>query len=344
MKNNEIILFITFLSCLLFGCNISNETPDKIVLPDAIQLKGQTIQIDNNMLNPMGMCISDEKLIIFDDVQSGLFKVFNIPELAYEFSWGSRGKGPEEFLVINNNYIRSFRTELELLDNGILKRLAIMNDRLKIKSIKRLPIMENPINGLQRINDSIYFADNFFSDGSNEHLIINVNTGKILNKFGNYPNGNLKIKDNHERYQIYHKSSISDPASDKFVVFYTYFGKIKIYNNTGELIKSIILDDKEIEMVSLEKREQNKTYFALPYATKNYFSILRINKTDEEIVKDINNYKPELLIWDWNGNLINRYKLDKPLTRYAISEKYQKLYGTFIMKDDEIYIFDLPNQ
>jgi hypothetical protein len=59
--------------------------------------------------------------------------------------------------------------------------------------------------------------------------------------------------------------------------------------------------------------------------------------------KDINNFKPELLIWDWNGTLINRYKLDKPVTRYAISEKHQKLYGTFLMKADEIYVFDLPN-
>jgi hypothetical protein len=129
----KIILFIIFLFCLLFSCNISNETHNKIDLPDAIQLKGRTIQIDNNMLNPMGMCTSDDKLIVFDDVQRGLFKVFIIPELAYMFSWGSRGKGPEEFQLIDNNYFRSFSNGLELLDHGILKRLAITNGRLDSK-------------------------------------------------------------------------------------------------------------------------------------------------------------------------------------------------------------------
>jgi len=86
--------------------------------------------------------------------------------------------------------------ELELMDNGILKRLAILNYRLEMKSTKRLPIMEKPINGLNRINDSIYFADNLFSDGSNEHIIINVSKRNILNRFGNYFDENSGIKDN----------------------------------------------------------------------------------------------------------------------------------------------------
>ncbi len=341
MKNfRNFLLFIILFSSLL-NCKNLNEPEIKITLPNSIDIKAVTVQLSNKLLNPLGMCESDDKLIIFDNVNSELFKVYSLPDLTLKYGWGNKGKGPEEFLFIHDN-IRCFRNELELLDNGILKRFEIMNDRLKTTSTIRLPGVENPINGLQRINDSIYIADNVISDDSNEHIIMNIKTGIIINKFGNYPTESSAIKENDQKYQIYGKSNISNTELEKFIVFYTHFGNIKIYNKDGGIQKNIFLDDKEIKKVSFENREQNRTYLALPYATKNYFYILRINKTEDEILNDINNYNPELLIWDWNGNLMNRYKLDKPLTRYAISEKYQKLYGTFVMKEDEIYVFDLP--
>jgi hypothetical protein len=343
MKTSKSYFLFLIIFSILQSCNNFNESDINIDLPNSLDIKGETIHLNTKLLNPSGMCESDDKLLIFDNVKTGLIKVYNLPDLTFNFSWGNKGKGPDEFMNINSDYFRTFNNKLELLDNGILKRLDLLDNTLITNSILRLPIMENPINRLQKINDSVYFADNIFTDGGNEHIIMNIKKRIIIDKFGKYPKESSRIKENVQKFQVYRKSNISNPVLGKFVVFYTYFGRIKMYDANGKLIKSIIMDDKEIEMVSLEKREQNKTYFALPYATNNYFYVLRINKNDDEIAKDINNFKPELLIWDWNGNLISRYKLDKPVTQYAISEKHQKLYGTFVLKDDELYVFDLPN-
>ena len=82
-------------------------------------------------------------------------------------------------------------------------------------------------------------------------------------------------------------------------------------------------------------------YFALPYATENYVTVFRVNKTDAELASDIDDFKPELLVWNWDGDFIGRCRLDLPMTRYAISEKHKTLYGVFPMKEKEIYHFDL---
>ncbi len=343
IKSKTIILLIILF---LTSCVNKNIEENIIVdsFPEMYSLTGTTINSPVTMLSPIKNCIINDKLIVYDAVKNDLFKVFKLPDLDYLFSWGNIGRGPDEFLSIDNNYIRVFNNVLELLDRGRLIKILVNENSMTIKSITGLPNLQNPINGLQKINDSIYIIDNIFTDGEFEHLLINVQTNKIIKKFGKYPDDRLNIKNSLQKYQIYFKSNISSPNKGIFIVFYMYFNRIKIYNRQGELQKNISLRDREIKKYSVEPQINNPIYFAFPYATEKYFYVLRLNKTDDEIIKNIDKYNPELLIWDWNGNPIAKCKLDKPIFGYyAISEKYKKLYGTNLMKENEIYVFDLPD-
>lgn len=35
-------------------------------------------------------------------------------------------------------------------------------------------------------------------------------------------------------------------------------------------------------------------------------------------------------------------RLNDPITRFTVSEKYKKLYGTSVLNENEIYVYDLP--
>jgi len=325
------------------SCKIKNEKYNLIVksFPLNIELKGSTIKTTVNILNPKGIGISGDKVLIYDNVQKDLFKVFKLPNLEHIYSWGNMGRGPDEFTFIDDNYIRCFDNELELVDHGTLKRFVVNSNCLVIKSTVELPTLQNPINNMQKINDSFYIANNIFEDVEYEHILIDVKSNRITNKFGKYPDDGLNIKKGIDNYQIYYKSNISNPDREKFIVFYMYFNKIKIYNGHGNIEKIIILEDKEIDKYKIEHRDDNPLYFGIPYATENYFYVLRLNQTENEIVGNIDNFKPELLIWDWDGNPIANFKLDKPIIRFAVSEKHKKLYATSVMEEDEIYTFDL---
>jgi hypothetical protein len=333
--------FVLFILLLMIGCDPSSETESIILkMPEINKLNGITVKLPVNMLNPKAMCVTDDKLIIFDEVKSDLFKVFKLPDLYYLYSWGNVGRGPNEFLTIDENYFRAFSNQLELMDYGILKRLRIYDDRMEKIDAISLPRLRNPLNRLQKLSDTLYMADNII-DGNQEHILINIVKNEIIKEFGKYPDDNLNIKSNLGRYQIYSKFVISNPKGNKFAVFYESFPRVRIYNSIGELQKSVVIKEDMIRKYSVDNRDQNVIYFSFPYA-ENFIYVIRVNKTNNQIEESLDNYKPEIMIWDWNGNLITRYKLDKIISRFAVSEKHKRLYGTFVMNENEIYVFDLP--
>lgn len=343
IKSN--IIFILLLFLFLTSCDIKNNRNTFIVkgFPINIELNSTTIDIPINILAPSAITILEDKLLIFDNVKDSLFKVFNLPAIDYLYSYGNLGRGPDEFIFVNFHYIKAINNELELVDNGRLKRLMINQYGFTTKKVITLPRLENPINSPQRINDSIYVADNIFTSDESEHLLINVNMKKIIGKFGRYPNDDLNIKDNVQKYQIYKKFNISSPAGNHFAVFYKYFNRIKIYNSSGDLQKSINLEDCKIQKFSIEHRERNTIYFYTdPFATEKYFYALRINIPGIEYKKNFDTFRPELLIWDWDGNPTARCILDRPITSFTISEKYREIYGVNSMTESKVYKFDLP--
>ncbi len=342
---NSKFITVVFPLFILSGCGAGDR--NSIVTTDSfplkIELNSTAIDIPVTLLYPTGICITDNKLIVLDRGQEELFKIFKLPEISYLSAPGNIGKGPDEFTTIDENYFKVTNNELELVDNGMLKRLSFSDDGFTIKQVIRLPRLQNPINRLQRINDSIYMSDNIMTDGEFEHLLINVNTGKIVKKFGKYPNDGLDIKNNNEKYQIYVKQTTSSPDGEKLVVFYTYFNRLRIYDNNGELQKSINLNDVKVRRFSVENRANNPLiFFAQPVATDRFIYSLRLNVSEEELIQSPNDYKTELLIWDWNGNPKAQCKLDRLITSFAISEKHKKIYGVSLMGGNEIFVYNLP--
>lgn len=343
LKKN--IFLILFFFIVLLSCD--NNSSKNVVLFD---LPMETNYLKRNIkltevaiLNPNSMAICDDYLVVFDNVQSGIFKVYKLPELNYLYSWGSKGKGPEEFINIDDYSIRGYKNQLELMDNQHIKRFKILDDKMVMTEKLEIPMLEKPINRIQRISDSIYFADNLDSDLDYEHIIFNLKAKEIISKFGDYPKMGIHTSKAYENYQIYIKFVTSNPDLGKFIAFYNYFGLIKIYDRTGQLEKEIIVNDPEVQKYSTNPDIKNKTYFALPYSTENYVTIFWVNKTDSEIENDFDNFNPEILILNWDGDFIAKISLDILMTSYAISEKHKTLYGVSPYKENEIYQFDLSD-
>jgi hypothetical protein len=341
IKITNIILLTSFL----FACSTNKGGIIKRVnyFPINGELNCATTIIPVSILQPTRIFTYEDKLVIFDDVKNEIFKVFKLPEIDYLYGLGDIGRGPNEFLFIDGNYIRVINKEIELLDNGKLKRIQIANDSLITKTANSVIVLDNPLNNLQRINDSIYISDNIFSDNEYEHLMINLRTNKVIKKFGEYPDKQgLMIKTNVEGYQVFKKVNNSSPSGDYFVAFYEYFNRFKIYNNNGSLQKDVFLDDEKEPTVSVSNMGNSPIYFfSQPCVTVDYIYVLRLSKSEVDLQKDFGSFKPELLIFNWNGDAIAKYKLNKPITSIAISEEGKKLYGVNIMKENEIYTFNL---
>ena len=90
----------------------------------------------------------------------------------------------------------------------------------------------------------------------------------------------------------------------------------------------------------LPRVDFTRTHFGGAVCTESYFMVLYyagdINKGASES-KDV---KPELMIFDWDGNFIRSVILDTMMYRIAFDERTRILYGVD-RENDHIVSFDL---
>lgn len=129
----------------------------------------------------------------------------------------------------------------------------------------------------------------------------------------------------------------------RYATFYTYFKRFKIYDDSGDLIKEVVIQPNGEKPYLLKDNKQNIIHFAEPFSSSNYIYVLYIGQS----VRDLENYEeeyfPRLTIWDWDGNPIAQYKLNLPITSFAISEDKHQLYGISYLSMGKIFQFELPD-
>lgn len=337
----KIICIISF--SILFGCgskNTEGETIKDISVNDTLVAK--TVKIATNMLMPTRIFNTENKLVVYDQIKDEMFKVFNLPEIEYQYSFGHTGKGPDEFSFIDANTMKMMGDNLLFLDFNTVKSLEINDKKIKVINSKTLRIEKSPINGLQMVNDSIYIY-NLMSVKKNgaEHQMVNINSKKTIKEFGAYPDTDIKYNNEFEQYNAFYKHSVSNPTNNKFAVFYSYFNKIKIYSKTGELLHEINIEDNYPEY-SPKDIKKNILFRVNPIPTSDFIYVLRIDQSKNEVENNFATFKPKIEVWNWEGKLLAKYLLDKPITAFTISEKENKLYAVSYIGTNEIYEYELP--
>lgn len=339
MNKQYIIIFYI----ILISCNKQdNENVYISKFPIVKTLNSKIIDSNIEIFNPISINIIGEQIVIFDKVDSGMFKVFDLPTFKFNYMWGNRGKGPDEFTFIDANYIRNFGDKLELVDNGYLKRIKIKNSSMELVESIKLPTSSDPVNNLQRINRSYYVKNSDIGDTKDEHVLIDIDQSRVLSKFGTYPSV-FKTDKAHENYQLNYKFNTSIPEKQLFIVLYKYINLIKVYNTSNMVLKHRI-HIKDKDFVLGQAKNENPWYFYVPVATKNYVFAYRMMKTQEEIVNDLDHFVPEILIFNSDFDPIASISLDKPVLNFAISEKRKKLYGVSqLLETNQIFIYDLKD-
>jgi hypothetical protein len=324
----------------LISCSTNNiDCLIEYELNEPKTLNGKEINISNKLLRPKSMSIIDNKLLVFDDINEGIFNIYDLANFKNNFTWGRKGNGPDEFQFIDDNYFRSFKNQLELIDNGKLKVLTLEDSSFNVETLFHFDRSYN-LNRLQKVTDTIYFLDNNIEDDTYEHVMIDLNSSNIIKYFGSYPENHQSKLEPHIKYQVYQKFNVSNIKSGKFVTFYQFLPLIKIYSIHGNIICKIMIKDNESVKLDFVNLEKNSIQFVQPYATEDFIYVLKINMNEEKIFKEIDNIQPSLLKLNWDGVVLKHYKLDKFITRFAISEN-SELYATSMLNENIIYKFSL---
>lgn len=333
-----------FVLLLLVQCRVDNKTImiDDIVANDT--LVSNSLKVKENILMPTKIFAIKDKLVVFDHTKNNIFKVFKTSDLEFIYSFGNKGKGPDEFAFIDPNSMKIINNELCFLDNHTIKWISVEDDKMSITKTKTIKIEKAPTNRLCLMNDSIYVADAFNNDEFKyEFQKVNINKKEVIEQFSNYPKEKIDFKKEIDKYLAFMKASTSNPKNDRFVSFYLYFNRLKIFDINGKLLNDIVIKSNHPKYKP-EEKNNNIIYRVEPFATNEFIYVLNIEKSKRDFESNISTFMPKLEIWSWQGKLLKKYFLDKPIIAFTISDDNSKLYGTSILKMDEIYEFDLPEQ
>ena len=334
------IILVTLLFC---QCNTKRKTTLTIKNTSATDsLKGRSIKVIEDLLMPVKVFAMDDKLVVFDRVNSDFFKVFKTPEMELLYGFGSKGRGPNEFSHIDPNSMKVMDNKICLLDGNTLKYLSVGNDKITVEQSKTIVIGQAPTNRLLVLNDSVYISNILGGDDLEyEFQKVNLNQKKIEKNFGDYPDEGIRFKNDIEKCQTYMKASASSPKGDKIISFYLNFNRFKILDNQGKLLKEVMIESN-LPKYKPKDPKSSVIYRSEPFATKDFVYVLAIEQPQNEVMSNISLFKPKLEIWNWEGELQAKYLLDKPIITFTISEENSKLYGTSIADPNMLYEFDLP--
>jgi len=297
--------------------------------------------LDSTVLIPAKILVFPDKAVIFDNGKEDLFKVYRLPEFTFLYSFGEIGEGPNEFSYVNENSLQAMDDNLVVVSGTNLIKIKLENDSSVMgESIELFMSNSSPVNGLVMIDESTYISDIMDAKpGGPEHQLVHLQRGEELTKFGKYPElSNIENNSQLERiYLDYGKRTVVNPKDGRLAAFYFFQNQIKYYNSQGELMQQI-----EIEMPPKNDLEEELNMYRVePFATSTHIYVMYVGKPKREVMEQPDIFSPHLEIWDWDGNLLERFTLDQPLTSFAVSEKFQKLYGFSYFKEDLFFEYDL---
>jgi hypothetical protein len=176
----------------------------------------------------------------------------------------------------------------------------------------------------------------------NEYYLYNKKNNS-LDKRGTCPKWiKEQQKEQSQQFMNYIKTCVVHPNGKRFMAFYGRFKRIRIYDNEVNMLKEINVNIDPFNSGNQETANLKYEYYiGSPQAIGDYVYVLCSNTNVSE--PNYNSHFSEIQVWDWEGNPIVCYKLDRKISMFALSKKFDKIFALNKLNDDELYIYDISS-
>lgn len=360
LKNRIGLISLFFTLFLLFSCERKRS---ETVLPE-IHLKGTILQPDSLLLGHKVVAVVDNHLVFPTWKSEYLYDVFQMKgdSLLFKDKLISRGQGPYELTVSEETY-DAVSGRFVIYDCNIGKGFLIEADSIgKMTDYTRWKPLEKLHNEVY-VSKMVIETDStvitaFMKDGFETFLgRYNLNTGKHSMLYGLWPDDGFDGSDYVKQTVYANGSLLKCPDRNLFLVS----------SQKGQYAEIFRIEQNRIIPVSklfdlyprykvaddgLNVRYARDNMRGLDICVTSDFIYVMFNKgTMEEYAQDIENsdsynYKNDVFVYDWDGTLKRRFKLDYNILTLYVDNDDRFLYGKAIGEDaDEEYIvrFELEN-
>jgi hypothetical protein len=275
---------------------------------------------------------------------------FNLMPNGEFYFFGSKGRGPNEFLLPYSIQFVDGRTV------GVFDAQTKTYSEFIVPNEGEGPKIEQEIR-FQSVSSRIIKTafDQYISLSLNDEKMFSLidSTGSRVKTFFEYPyqnNGERKVE---FRAYAYQGTLTANPSKTKFV-YSSFRGEIihfySIAENNIEVITKVEKDyplykdesNGEIKGVSYDTNGKNG--YIATYATDNFVYAIYSGQTVlEQVEKRSVNFEGKTLrVFDWNGLLVKEYELDVPCSYLCVSDDDTKMWAVVTDSDGEIKLASPP--
>lgn len=182
--------------------------------------------------------------------------------------------------------------------------------------------------GLQKMGENRYiYPDNYDLPGLSEFHILNAENNSCLSK-GEYIEDVSRFKKLKDFKLAYSHSLYVKPDKTLFCLFYHLNRRIRIYNDKGDLQEDVFLDypPGNDKVVSL-KYDRRYSHFQRGFVTNKYIYLF---SPDNILKGDTATPEGDILVFDWYGNLVTKYRLNCFVYDFFVDEQTRKLVGSCV--------------
>lgn len=291
--------------------------------------------------------VGNGHLIIKDEMNHEcLFHLLDIKTGKLLSDFVRKGQGPDEYASSTLNvHLHQDGQQLSFFDpNG--RRYHTFAPTEDDISLGYKHISSHVITSIPAIREVIVAKQGYILTGENgrfdSHRFVSVDENwNIENSSGTYPDLKpLLGSDENYRQMIYSTVMYKTAPSKNKAVFATYRGAllqlldISNYKDSVKTIKSILLN-RPIKTEQIEPNHAGWVYgFEDIYATDHYVYAIYNGQTAKEnpmLGKNI-------LVYDWNGQIVNTYKTELNLRCIAVDEAQNTAYVIACEEDGEFFL------
>ena len=289
------------------------------------------------------MFTTDDYLVIYQlKIDSMLFRYYSLDDLQFVLGGGRRGRGPDEFVTPPN--VRSFIVEgngFNCISTPFTYMVHIEDNDLRIvrhESELDITLRSFGSNNFAKVAEDVYCVSNA-NLGKNYEFVLFDKKGENARWVSPYPNwANVNLSEG-QGFLTYVSTVVANPELKRFIVFYAYFRRVRMFDSEGKMIKDISVEFP-FKFPQYEPKSRVLAYSQIPYYDDKYIYLISLNGESSK-----KGESTELQIWNWNAEPVAILNLDKRLNQFTISQEKKRLYAINPNNDiinNKIFWCDLP--
>ncbi len=311
---------------------------------DIIELTGRQ-KITNTIfeVRETQILVIDSFLIMNNSFSENLFLIFSLPDFKLVKSFGKMGRGPDEFQfprLVPSNTDHCLCYIYESANNNIY----ILNNDL---SITKLPFKLADAQTKRMMNDK-----QVASLSPNEFVYTeSVKQGKALFDFKVFPDSvqrknifNLSFSDAYKSWVSYIGDFGVNAEKQRAVYAYKYFKRLVFIDLENNTSRTLVFnpDEAKNKKAPAGLGPENITYYWGMSAQKDFVYVMYIGRAPVDVMKEAqkNNHYIFVEKFDWNGNPVAKYRLDR-WGYFCADEQRNKLYVASTYDAEPFFEFDL---